>query len=146
MAKSRDSYIRFFFADWLVNLKIQACSFAAQGLWINLLCIMAKDGRPYGHLSFDARTPLSAEKLAFVTRKRVTDIAPLLRELAYANVFSTTEGGIIFSRRLVRDMDLRRIRSSCGKKGGNPLLLKVPVQAKRGSEYGYGSSSFAGNK
>ena len=44
-------------------------------------------------------------------------------ELTDSGVASITEKGVIYSRRLVRDEEIRGIRRRCGTMGGNPHLL-----------------------
>jgi hypothetical protein len=45
-----------------------------------------------------------------------------LLELETRRVFSRTDTGVIYSRRMVRDEHIRKIRAAAGKNGGNPNL------------------------
>jgi hypothetical protein len=47
-----------------------------------------------------------------------------LSELSAAGVYSVTKAGVIFSRRMVRDENLSKIRQKAGKMGGNPAFKK----------------------
>lgn len=49
---------QFYPADWRKDVELQSCSMAAQGLWINAMCI-AHECEPYGHLTINnkAMTP-----------------------------------------------------------------------------------------
>jgi hypothetical protein len=53
-----------------------------------------------------------------------------LVELESAGVFDRGENGEIMSRRMIRDENLRNIRASGGKLGGNPAFLKDKVTGK----------------
>ena len=50
-------------------------------------------------------------------------IKKLLAELEERGIFSRTGAGVIYSRRMVRDEDLRERRAGYGKLGGNPNLI-----------------------
>ena len=41
---------KFWWRDWLTDPNLSACSLAAQGLWMRMLCIMAHSN-PIGHLA-----------------------------------------------------------------------------------------------
>jgi hypothetical protein len=45
-----------------------------------------------------------------------------MEELQHAGVYDTAEDGSIYSRRMIRDENLRQIRANGGKLGGNPNL------------------------
>ena len=49
-------------------------------------------------------------------------VSRLLRELEDSGVFSRTEHGTIYSRRMVKDEATRRAKAAAGKLGGNPRL------------------------
>jgi hypothetical protein len=64
--------------------------------------------------------PVSDEQLARMTGCSPEQVSHLLRELEDSGVFSRTEHGTIYSRRMIRDERKRRACSEAGKKGGNP--------------------------
>ena len=76
-----------------------------------------------GYLLTQAGKPFSLEQLASNTGCSTETVSHLLRELEDAGVYSTTNGGVRFSRRMVRDESKRRKCSDAGKRGGgNPLF------------------------
>ncbi|PHX98318.1 MAG: hypothetical protein CK529_13775 [Rhodospirillaceae bacterium] len=94
---------KFWWADWMRDPSLRSCSVAARGLWMDMLAI-AFDGAPRGHVTI-GRNPASLKQLAIIagiTEKRCT---ALLAELEQSEVFSRTDAGAIFSRRMVRDTD-----------------------------------------
>lgn len=106
---------QFYPADWRKDSALQSCSVAAQGLWINLLCI-AHECEPYGHLVVNGR-PMNAAQIGRLVGLSAKECAALLSELADAGVTSTTEEGAIYSRRMVRDEDIRNRRANGGQAG-----------------------------
>jgi hypothetical protein len=63
---------------------------------------------PYGHLCTATGVPITTvEHLARIVGENAKDVRKWLGELESAQVFSRTETGIIFSRRMVRDAEGR---------------------------------------
>jgi hypothetical protein len=91
--------------DWLTDVSLRACSSAARGLWINLICHM-HSCKPYGHLKVNGRA-FDETQIARLTTGDVEEITRLLRELEENGVFSRDEDGAIYSRRMVRDRAAR---------------------------------------
>jgi hypothetical protein len=99
-------WIKFFPADWLGDPGLRTCSAAARGLWIDMICLMVS-ASPYGHLK------LGRKKIDPPTPAGLTNIPPnrierLLSELHKAGVFSVTNHGTIYSRRMVRESKWRK--------------------------------------
>ncbi len=119
MAK-RPSF-QFYPSDWLRDTALRSCSIAARGLWMDMICFM-HEGTPYGYLKVNHKVILSANLAAMVgvTPEVSTE---LIDELADAGVVQVDADGVMFSRRMVRDEELRLVRSAGGKLGGNPNLL-----------------------
>lgn len=106
---------QFYPADWRKDMALQSCSVAARGLWVDMLCI-AHECEPYGHLTVNGK-PMTAAQIGRHTGLAQRECEKLLQELADAGVSSTTDDGVIFSRRMVRDEDLRNRRAEGGKAG-----------------------------
>jgi hypothetical protein len=106
---------QFYPADWRKDAALQSCSVAAQGLWINILCI-AHECDPYGHLRVNCKPMNSAQigRLVGISQKEADK---LLAELSDSGVTSIAVDGALFSRRMVRDEELRNIRAAGGKAG-----------------------------
>jgi len=112
---------QFYPADWRKDAALQSCSLAAQGLWINLMCI-AHECDPYGHLTING-SPMSAPQIGRLVGLSAKETDTLIAELRDALVCDFTAGGVMFSRRMVRDERLRNVRAESGRLGGNPALL-----------------------
>lgn len=106
---------QFYPSDWRKDMALQSCSVAARGLWIDMMCI-AHECDPYGHLTVNGK-PMTPAQVGRHTGLTQRDCERLLAELAEAGVSSMTSDGAIYSRRMVRDEDLRNRRAEGGKAG-----------------------------
>lgn len=113
---------QFYPADWRKDVALQSCSMAAQGLWINAMCL-AHECEPYGHLIINSKamTPAQLGRQVGLSAKEAD---ALVLELADAGVLDRLPDGTIYSRRMVRDERIRNVRADAGRLGGNPNLLK----------------------
>ena len=112
---------QFYPSDWLRDTALRSCSMGARGLWIDMICYM-HEGKPYGHLKVGDKVILP-DNLARMVGETLEVVEGWLKELSEAGVFDLTTDGVIFSRRMVRDENLRQIRALGGKLGGNPALM-----------------------
>ncbi|MDY0038596.1 MAG: hypothetical protein RBS05_22045 [Zoogloea oleivorans] len=119
---------QFYPADWRKDPALSACSLAARGLWIELMCV-AHEGDTYGVLSINGK-PMAPAQIARMVGESPSIINRLLAELEGAGVFSRDEQGCIYSRRMVKDERLRNVRANAGRLGGNPNLLNQNPKQK----------------
>ena len=120
-AKTKQPWFKFNPQDWRGDAKLRMCSIGARGLWMEMMCIM-HEGEPYGHLVVSGRPP-TTRQLAALAGIANGECERLLAELELAGVYSKTEDGIIYSRRMVRDKAKLDKDRENGKGGGNPNLL-----------------------
>ena len=109
---------------------------------MDMICFM-HEGKPYGHLKVGDKVILPSN-LARMVGDNADVVADWLLELSQAGVYDTTEDGVIFSKRMVRDENLRQIRAAGGFKGGNPALMdkgKVNLEDKQKSTPSSSSTS-----
>ena len=130
---------QFYPADWRKDPALSACSLAARGLWIELMCI-AHEGGTYGVLSINGK-PMAPVQIARMVGESPAAVVKLLAELEDAGVFSRDEQGCIYSRRMVKDEHVRNVRADAGRLGGNPNLLKQKVKQTGGQNQTPSSSS-----
>ena len=131
---------QFYPADWRKDAALQSCSVAAQGLWINVLCI-AHECEPYGHLTVNGKA-MSAPQIGRLVGLGAKECDRLLDELLQAGVSSVTSEGMVFSRRMVRDEQARELRAEIGKQNG----VKGAASGHLGAEHGKkGGRPKAGN-
>ena len=116
------NFIKFYGNDWRAEPRLRQCSAAARGVWIDLITFMM-EAEPFGYLLING-VPPSPTLLAQLTVTPPAQMRKALAELAVQHVFSVTEEGVIYSRRMVRDRARENRARADGKRGGNPILVK----------------------
>jgi len=111
---SRRPSFQFYPNDWRTDLKLRMCSIGARGLWVDMMCLM-NEGEPYGHLVLE-RGPVEPRELAKLVGESLGQVKRWLSELEHNGVFSRTDAGVIYSRRMVRDEHNRQVRAAGGHK------------------------------
>lgn len=127
---------QFYPGDWMKDPALRGVSIAARGLWIDMLCLMHENDRR-GYMQHPNGKPVTAEQLARMTGCSTDEATRMLAELIESGVCSCTEHGVIYSRRIVRDENKRRLCSEAGKKGGgNPTFGVHPKGVPKGTTKG----------
>ena len=122
-AMSATSWGKWFWADWLADPGLRACSIGARGMWMDLLCVAAT-AEPPGYVTIAGRA-MTYEEIARLTGVEIEMTKQLIEELLLKNVCGkSTLGGALFSRRIIRDAKKAAHAHRIGKLGGNPTLLK----------------------
>jgi len=143
---SAKPWFKFYPENWRSDPALQTCSIAARGLWIECLALM-HEGSPRGHLALAGGVAIDEPQLARLCHVPVPELRKLLAELKRGNVFSVTESGVIYSRKMVRDEEKSREAKDNGRKGGNPnLTAPVTAQKQRGLTPGISQASTVGVK
>jgi hypothetical protein len=114
-------FLKFYPRDWVGDIELRFLSHGARGLWIDMLCLMAMNERR-GYLEAAGKPVADSNSLARLTSGCPEEVARLLDELETGGVFSRDDAGVIYSRRMVRDAEVSRIKQEAGKQGGNPAL------------------------
>lgn len=115
-------WTKFFWSDWQSEPALRVCSYAARGLWMDMLCIAAAHD-PIGYVAVAGRG-LDETAIARMTGGTESEVRDLLGELDRNGVFSRDRHGRIYSRRMIADARRAAIARKNGKKGGNPSLGK----------------------
>lgn len=118
-------WTKFFWGDWETDPALKLCSFAAQGLWMRMLCI-ASAHDPIGYVAVAGRG-LTETDIARLTGASESEVASLLGELERNGVFSRDRHDRIYSRRMTRDARKAATAKKNGKLGGNPKLSEQTV-------------------
>jgi uncharacterized small protein (DUF1192 family) len=119
--------ILFFVNDWLSDPGLRACSLAAQGLWMNCLCIM-HTACDRGMLTVNGKK-VDPIMLANIVGRSEAEVTAALGELEKNGVYSILPDGTIFCRRMRRESVLRQKRSEAGQKGN-----EIRWQSRRKNE------------
>lgn len=123
---------QFYPGDW-VRDPVAGCSLAAQGLWLRMM-VVAHDSDRYGFLSQNG-APIPPDAISRRCGcESITQYEALLAELFQAGVPSRTPEGVIFSRRMVRDEELRETRASGGVDSLNHPNVHRPKKKDGGKD------------
>ena len=136
MTEKRQPWSKFYWGDWRKDIPLRTCSYAARGLWADLLSMMAESERP-GYLLVNEASP-TPKQLSGLLGGAAREIEELIGELDEVKVFSRIGGpipsdlqgivdetlpvGTIYSRRALRDKAKAEKDRANGKGGGNPNL------------------------
>lgn len=123
-------WMKFYPSDWQADPLLRACSLAARGLLIELLCLMHKsEWRGYLLVNGVRPTEIQLKQLVGCSAQTVRCCRD---ELLKNGVLSQTENSTLFSRRMVRDTEKQEVDRVNGSKGGNPALMQSvnPVNGK----------------
>lgn len=115
--------MQFYPADWRKDLAVQALDFFDRGVWFEILCLMHESSER-GVLLLNS-LPMPDGVLARLLGLDNQILTTTLTKLLTYGVARRREcDSAIFSKRMVEDEKLCKIRRQVGKLGGNPNLLK----------------------
>jgi hypothetical protein len=122
---------QFYPGDWRKDENLSRCSLPAKGALIEILCL-AFQCEKKGKLMTDGK-PWSMDDICMAIGGDFSVTRAAVEELLTKNVLKKDKKGCIFSSRMVKDEQLRKVRRDAGLKGGNPRLLnqKVNQSAKQ---------------
>jgi hypothetical protein len=108
----------FYPDDWLAEWTLKLVGFQGKGLAIELLAHMFR--LPFrGELRNSNHMPLSLQEICDLVGRPVAEVEPILKQLLDKGVFSTTNNGCTYSRRLVREECERRSKVKAGTIGAD---------------------------
>ena len=110
---------RWYFNDWDGDNNLKACSLAAQGLWMRMLCIAARSPEPGVVQIGDQplKHPDGLAPLALAVGRPLEEIAPLIDELLRFGVADRDRSGRLKNRRMARAAELSLKRARSGARG-----------------------------
>ena len=149
--EKRRPWAKWYWGDWRKDARLRRCSFAARGLWGDMLSLMGGECEPFGCLLMEGQ-PLEAADLVGLLGGSVREVEKLMADLEGKRVFNrvgdddvpedvlailadmpSLPPGAIFSRRMLRDKARDEADRENGRRGGNPGLkggLTPPVKAQ----------------
>lgn len=133
---------QFYPGDWRKDMGVQSLSYHDRGIWFEMICLMHESERR-GVLVLNGQA-MTEEALARMLGLDKQSLSSTITTLLTSGVASREQdSGAIYCRRMVRDENIRKVRSAAGKKGGNPLLLnqKPTTGVKQKSTPSVSSSS-----
>jgi len=116
---TRNSWFKFYPNDWLSDPNLNMCSYAAKGIWMDLICL-AHNSEKYGFLIVNGRNldEKSLKKVLKLTKKGLKPFSELVKN----GVIGIAEDGSYYSRRLLKEKRLADEARKFGMLGGNPRL------------------------
>lgn len=125
----REPGFYFYTGDWLKDPLLRMCSKAAKGCFIDMLAIL--DGCPFrGVFVTAAGEPWTDLEIAAALGGDATENMAAITELLRNGVVSRNQRGAIFSRRMVRDQNLRERNAARKRKERKNSRLTQTKQTK----------------
>lgn len=130
MAKKHDlPAMPFYFGDWMKAPEIRALPLDTRMVWFEMLGFMW-ESTERGYLTINGH-PIPMSSLAQMIGVTEVLLEQKFKQLSDFAVFSIRESdGAIYSRRMVRDEDIRNIRQKAGSEGGKKSFASRFAQAK----------------
>ena len=95
---------KWFWRDWMSDIGLQSCSLAAQGMWMNMLCVAGQSDPP-GYVII-AGKPATDDDLAKLCRITLEEATKLRSELEDREIFSRNRNqAIIFQTHRARSSE-----------------------------------------
>jgi len=117
---------KFWWRDHQGDAALRACSLAARGYWMELLCI-AHEATPVGHVLVNGRRP-TPRQMAAIAGCSEAQVKRLETELEAAGVFDKLHDGTIVCRRMVRDEEASAVgRANVAKRWKDTEKSENPI-------------------
>lgn len=94
---------------------MQMLSLASQGLWMRMLCWMHQNEERRGFLTLPSGEPMTRWDIASRVGKPTREVESCLKEMERVGVYTTSELGVLFCRRMVRETHISKVRSTAAK-------------------------------
>ena len=111
------------------NRNIRILSHEARSVMVDLMCMMM-EGDPYGSLNIDG-TVYDSGILSKILIIPEPQLASIMRELVEVGKdIQIDPNGLIYSRHMMKNMEITKTRMRIGAMGGNPALKGLPHSVK----------------
>ena len=126
---------QFYPGDWMKDSALRLCSTFARGLLVDLLCHMF-DSSKRGCLILPCGKPWTRQQVIKVVScgEPVDQVEQGLDELVENGVIKVHADGYYYSSRMIRDEEIRDIRSKAGSKGGSKNAANRVANTKQTNE------------
>lgn len=115
----RNKWFKFDAETWLSDPKLKMVSYAAQGLWVDIICL-CHISEKYGYLTVNGQKMDEIRlRSCLKPAKRWTEY---FQELVENNIIRIDAEGYYYCHKLLKDREFQKMQSEFGKKGGNPTL------------------------
>ena len=120
----------FYVGDWLKCPEVRALQPDYRGLWFDMLCYMW-ESTERGYMvnpNGNAYTNNDIIRMVGLDNQNSGIWLTCLIESGVCSI--RKKDGAIYSRKMVRDEEIRKIRKEAGKRGGNPILVNQTLNQK----------------
>jgi len=118
---------QFYTGDWMKDANLRRCTHAAKGVWIDILCLMF-DSEERGVL-VSRRRAWGDDEIVLAVGGDSAIVRACLEELTSKGVAGRRKDGALYSKRMVRDEEIRLKNVTNGGKGGNKELMRKRTEA-----------------
>ena len=115
----------FYFGDWRKSPEVRALDLDVRMIWFEMLGLMW-ESTERGYLTLNDRC-VSNSVITRMLGIDITTFEKALKQMEDFNVFSRRDDGAIYSRKMVRDEEIRRIKSEAGKIGMDKRYNKTVI-------------------
>ena len=112
----------FYVGDWLKCPEVRALPLDYRALWFDMLCFMW-ESTERGVMIKSTGEPYSDQEIVRMVGLDNQNSGIWLTSLLTNAVCCRRKDGAIYSKRMVRNEEIRQIRAKSGSKGGNPNLM-----------------------
>ena len=124
------NHFRFVPGLWLGNRALRACSPAARGFWMDLLCLCY----PSGYLTLPTGAPLSDDQISRMVGEPVKLVRAWIKELGDAGIFDISQDGKLCSSRMVKEANFAARAKVAGEKGQKLKKAKAAITPQQERE------------
>lgn len=114
----------FYTRDWLSCAEVKVMSPDIRGLWFDMICYMWESVER-GVMVKPNHQPYTKDEITGMIGKDCSGSYDWLETLIDNGVCAIREDGAVYSRRMVKDEEIREKRRMAGKKGGDVTKAKV---------------------
>ena len=117
----RKPWMKFYPQDWLSDPMLRICDLSARGLLIELMAIAWNTEKP-GYLIANG-LPMPTETITKLIGIRPQTYRKAIANLHQTHRIGTSNEGVLFIPRMVKDAEYTSKQAEYGKQGGNPTLI-----------------------
>jgi hypothetical protein len=105
----------FYLGDWRKAPEVRALDLDVRMIWFEMIGLMW-ESTERGYLTLNNK-PVSSSVITRMLGVDITQFERAIRQMEEFNVFSKREDGAIYCRKMVRDEEIRQLKSHAGKEG-----------------------------
>lgn len=121
MSSDKLPALQFYPGDWRKDPGVRALKPIERYVWFEMLLVM-HESEPRGYFVLNDK-PYPVARFASALNMKPSTVTQIVSSIVELGLCSVSQLGFCYSRRMVRDEDIRQKRKSAGSLGGNPNLV-----------------------